>query len=1072
MQSLRRPGGCRAAVLAAAALVLAGTSRGQPLPNLTPYQPPGWSDRIVVSKTAGSKVDSGPLIPTDTLYVTWAVLNNGTAATGARFFSELSVDGVLKQSWFSDPPLNPNFYGYVEDYAIGSLPVGTHTIRIKTDTTNAIAESAENDNEYTKTIAVSASTACAAGPATLCLNNSRFKVQVAWRVPSQGTSGAGNAVGLTADTGYFWFFSAGNIELVVKVVDGRSFNGKFWVFYGALTNVEYTITVTDTATGVVKTYFNPFGQLASVADTAAFAGGTNATEEREWSKVEGLRSKVEDTGSVSGPTPDIRASTINLGFRAAEAREAACVANATTLCLNGGRFKAQVAWSVPAQGTSGPGMAVPLTGDTGHFWFFSSNNIELVLKVVDGRSFNDAFWVFFGALSNVQYTITVTDTLTGTVKTYTNASGQLASVADTAAFLIVASPAGPLIEGLQPVAAQARMNHENSPALIRGAAAVYNPEIAQLIAAGASAVPRILDEFRRPVTLLDETPLSLLAYALEKIGDASAVPVLTDWLDANLFAELQWTTDIVTHTIKVLNKQNGLNTTNFIYSVEEKLDTIVQSRAGSLAASRPLSAGTCSATASDPFGTCPQQILVTGINAAGQQETFPLEYRVAKRDLQEVIDTETNPTVKASLIAKQSGWLSGDNDNYGGTAYVPVPGAKVSVQSNCAGTVIEHIINQLAIQKGFPVALALGGSSADQIRELALKFGGEVSLSSIDPLTVVSHEATENGKIVSKHVEVPVSAGPFSAEIYSKDNYGILRQHTANFFTPGNPFDAAQKAYGNRPWYQGGDSPITTRFYKVDPSRILGITVGSSHCPCNPSAPDAIAVVIASPSTPTTDKRVITVSGTVGSTDVKTATLTVNNLPQSIAVASGVFSSEIVLRSGDNSIKVDVTGPTGRRGCAQAAIKSTTPKTTISVTLTWSLPDSDVDLYVTQPDGETSWYGHQTTAIGGRLDVDNFEGFGPENYYLSALQGNTVLPGVYTVRVHYYKDRAKTEENPTTRVVGWRVVVLLNEGTSEEKTRIFGGTLGKDNAANDSPGSSGPDWAFVYQITIPSPPPP
>ncbi len=53
-------------------------------------------------------------------------------------------------------------------------------------------------------------------------------------------------------------------------MDGRAFNNKFWVFYGALSNVEYTITVTDTTTGVVKTYFNRSGDLASVADVNAF----------------------------------------------------------------------------------------------------------------------------------------------------------------------------------------------------------------------------------------------------------------------------------------------------------------------------------------------------------------------------------------------------------------------------------------------------------------------------------------------------------------------------------------------------------------------------------------------------------------------------------------------------------------------------------------------------------------------------------------------------------------------------------------------------------------------------------
>ncbi len=70
--------------------------------------------------------------------------------------------------------------------------------------------------------------------------------------------------------GSFWFFTSNNVELVVKVVDGRAFNNKFWVFYGALSNVEYTITVTDTVTGNVKTYFNPSGRLAGVADTGAF----------------------------------------------------------------------------------------------------------------------------------------------------------------------------------------------------------------------------------------------------------------------------------------------------------------------------------------------------------------------------------------------------------------------------------------------------------------------------------------------------------------------------------------------------------------------------------------------------------------------------------------------------------------------------------------------------------------------------------------------------------------------------------------------------------------------------------
>jgi uncharacterized protein YfaP (DUF2135 family) len=124
-----------------------------------------------------------------------------------------------------------------------------------------------------------------------------------------------------------------------------------------------------------------------------------------------------------------------------------------------------------------------------------------------------------------------------------------------------------------------------------------------------------------------------------------------------------------------------------------------------------------------------------------------------------------------------------------------------------------------------------------------------------------------------------------------------------------------------------------------------------------------------------------------------------------------------------------------------------------------------VDLYVTQPDGETSWYSHKTTAIGGRLDVDNTQGFGPENYFLSSLAGNTVLAGVYSIRVHYYSDHLRTSQTPT-RVVAWRVVILVNEGTPAETVEIFNGSLSTDNSGNASPGSSGPDWATAKQLTF------
>lgn len=112
-----------------------------------------------------------------------------------------------------------------------------------------------------------------------------------------------------------------------------------------------------------------------------------------------------------------------------------CVSNATTLCVNGGRFRVQATFAT-AQGQSGAATAVPETSDTGMFWFFSSNNIEAIVKVVNGCSFNQRFWVFAGGLTNVSVTLTVTDTVTGVVRTYTNPQGTpFAPIQDTNAFL-------------------------------------------------------------------------------------------------------------------------------------------------------------------------------------------------------------------------------------------------------------------------------------------------------------------------------------------------------------------------------------------------------------------------------------------------------------------------------------------------------------------------------------------------------------------------------------------------------------------------------------------------------------
>ncbi len=112
---------------------------------------------------------------------------------------------------------------------------------------------------------------CIGGPTTLCLGDGgRFRAEITW-TDFEGNSGPGRSTGFaTPDTGSFYFFNPDNIEMVVKALDGRQFNGGFWVFFGSLTNVGFEMTVTDTDNGLVKTYSNPLGNFASVGDTDAF----------------------------------------------------------------------------------------------------------------------------------------------------------------------------------------------------------------------------------------------------------------------------------------------------------------------------------------------------------------------------------------------------------------------------------------------------------------------------------------------------------------------------------------------------------------------------------------------------------------------------------------------------------------------------------------------------------------------------------------------------------------------------------------------------------------------------------
>jgi outer membrane protein assembly factor BamB len=164
----------------------------------------------------------------------------------------------------------------------------------------------------------------------------------------------------------------------------------------------------------------------------------------------GLRALAARTGALlwsdGGPASIHWQSPIVVGGRVyvadgngalwayAPAVATACVADATTLCLQNRRYQVRATWQTAA-GAAGDGMATPLTADTGTFWFFSQANVEVVVKVLDGCGAGDHFWVFAGGLTNVHVVLTVTDTANGAVRFYQNPQGTpFAPLQDTSAF--------------------------------------------------------------------------------------------------------------------------------------------------------------------------------------------------------------------------------------------------------------------------------------------------------------------------------------------------------------------------------------------------------------------------------------------------------------------------------------------------------------------------------------------------------------------------------------------------------------------------------------------------------------
>ena len=96
----------------------------------------------------------------------------------------------------------------------------------------------------------------------------------------------------------------------------------------------------------------------------------------------------------------------------------------------------------------------------------------------------------------------------------------------------------------------------------------------------------------------------------------------------------------------------------------------------------------------------------------------------------------------------------------------------------------------------------------------------------------------------------------------------------------------------------------------------------------------------------------------------------------------------------------------------------------LRVVMTWDADNTDIDLWVTDPNGEKAFYGHQLTYQGGRMSLDFTGGYGPEEFSLKRAK-----PGKYKVEAQYFGDRRQAVTGPTTL----QVKLATRFGTAEQK---------------------------------------
>ena len=189
---------------------------------------------------------------------------------------------------------------------------------------------------------------------------------------------------------------------------------------------------------------------------------------------------------------------------------------------------------------------------------------------------------------------------------------------------------------------------------------------------------------------------------------------------------------------------------------------------------------------------------------------------------------------------------------------------------------------------------------------------------------------------------------------------------------------------------------------------------------------------------------------------------------QTVPVTSGSFDAQIPISYGDNTIVLLAGVPMSNQSnwyknsaLLFRDVEGTLAATDLLATLTWNQSDTDVDLYVTDPAGNTAYYITDGTASGLVLDFDNTSGYGPEHITLTSDTSGEILEGTYTIRVHYYSNH-RDEDSLASGVV----TIVANEGDENQVSESKAFSFSTDNPSNAAPGGTGADWVDIADVDL------